>query len=114
MNVAQCGAIFESEAAVRGHESLCAFCKTWRSGFIAGRSNGPKERWRDTKITVPCDGDDVIGYWKPDSNFGKRHIGEVHYFNKIWHIVGEPHLKCGMPDFWMPMSLLDATKDGKP
>jgi len=58
-------------------------------------------RWRDTHTLVPCDGDDVIGYWTPDSNFGRRACQIVHYFAGKWCEPGQPHLGCGAPDLWM-------------
>ena len=69
------------------------------------------QRWRDTRTVVPCDGDDVIGYWLPASNFGKRHVGHVHYFNKRWNAVGEETHWCGTPDFWMPTPPLPSPPD---
>lgn len=63
------------------------------------------ERWRDTKVTVPCDGDSVLGYWSEATNFGRVHIGMVRYSQKAWHAWHEPLHKCGAPDFWMPISL---------
>jgi hypothetical protein len=64
---------------------------------------GFSNRWRDTAVTVPCDGDDVIGYWSPDKNFGEMAVGLVHYGHKTWHAVGDPALVCGVPDYWMPL-----------
>jgi hypothetical protein len=73
------------------------------------RSHVGDSRWRCSAVTVPCDGDDVIGYWEPASNFGKRDVMLVHYFQQKWCPPGEPHLPCGTPDFWMPLSQPDST-----
>lgn len=67
--------------------------------------------WRDIRHTVPCDGDDVLGYWRPQSNFGKKHIGVVHYFNAEWCSADEAKHRCGQPDFWMPLPPSPSTRE---
>lgn len=65
-----------------------------------------EQRWRDSAVTVPCDGDDVLGYWSAArNNFGKPYVGYVHYSAKVWHAWHDPINVCAAPDCWLPVAL---------
>lgn len=65
--------------------------------------NRPEEvsRWRDPKVTVPCDGDNVLGLW--DGRFEKNVPDVAHYYHGHWCEPGNPVNECEAPKFWMPI-----------
>lgn len=64
---------------------------------------GSIRRWRDTKVTVPCDGDNVLGYWVPSAPGGNFDCDVVHYYSGRWHEPDNDEDDYRAPDFWMPL-----------
>ena len=60
-------------------------------------------RWRNTKVTVPCDGDNVLGYWCPKGLGGVFDCDVVHYYSGRWHEPDNDEDDYSPPDFWMPL-----------
>ena len=61
-------------------------------------------RWKDTKVTVPADGDDVIGYWTSKGvTGGKDDISVVHYYAGMWHEPSDDEDDYRAPDLWMAL-----------
>lgn len=60
-------------------------------------------RWRDTKVTVPCDGDNVLGYWAPNQSGPGFDCDVVHYYGGHWHEPDNDEDDFRAPDFWMPL-----------
>lgn len=60
-------------------------------------------RWRDTKVTVPCDGDNVLGYWASNQSGPGFDCDVVHYYGGHWHEPSDDEDDFRAPDFWMPL-----------
>lgn len=66
-------------------------------------SEAGAERWIDTKVRVPCDGDNVLGYWMPSVPGGAFDCDVVHYYSGRWHEPDDDEDEYRAPDFWMPL-----------
>jgi hypothetical protein len=74
-----------------------------RRELEAAQSATPAMRWRDAKVTVPCDGDNVLAYWCAVVGNGETAWCVAHYYDGRWHNPDDDEDDYRAPDFWTPL-----------
>ena len=72
------------------------------------------QRWRDTKVTVPCDGDNVLAYWCAVVGNGETAWCVAHYYTGRWHNPDDDEDDYRAPDFWMPLPAAPGRSEQQP
>ena len=70
---------------------------------VALRSTTPAMRWRDVRVTAPCDGDNVLAYWCAVVDNGETAWCVAHYYDGRWHNPDDDEDEYRAPDFWMQL-----------